>query len=94
MAGRLSYPKACGIFLGKPGAKDMVISPDGLNCRWYVRANCTVDQARVACGEVQPLARGGAPAGEVAFLTSSMTEPQVQACLSGLDVASLFRVLG
>ena len=77
-----------------PGAKDMVISPDGLNCRWCVRANCTVDQARVACGEVQPLARGGAPAGEVAFLTSSMTEPQVQACLSGLDVASLFRVLG
>jgi homoserine dehydrogenase len=39
------------------------------------------------------LARGGAPAGEVAFLTQPMTEPQLRAGLEGITVSSLFRVL-
>ena len=76
-----------------PGAPDLVVSPDILTSRWYVRARATVDQARLACGEIQPLARGGAPAGEVAFLTAPMTEPQVRDRLRGIAVNSLFRVL-
>ena len=35
----------------------------------------------------------GAPAGEVAFLTQPMTEPQIRERLAGIPVASLFRVL-
>ena len=76
-----------------PGAPDLVVSPDILTSRWYVRARATVDQARLACGEIQPLARGGAPAGEVAFLTAPMTEPQVRDRLRGIAVNSLFRVM-
>ncbi len=39
------------------------------------------------------LARSGAPAGEAAFLTAPMTQPEIQEKLAGLDVGSLFRVL-
>ena len=52
-----------------------------------------MDQARRACGEIQPLARSGAPATEVAFLTAPMTEPQVRDKLKGIQVDSIFRVL-
>ncbi len=76
-----------------PGSPDLVVSPDILTSRWYVRAQAAVDQARLACGEIQPLARAGAPASEVAFLTAPMTEPQVRDKLKGMQVDSLFRVL-
>lgn len=76
-----------------PGSKDLVVSPDILTSQWYVRARASVDQARLACGEIQPLARSGAPAGEVAFLTAPMTEPQVRDKLADMEVCSLFRVL-
>ena len=76
-----------------PGAADLVVSPDILTSRWYVRARASVDQARLACGEIQPLARAGAPAGEVAFLTAPMTEPQVRDKLKGMETDALFRVL-
>ena len=52
-----------------------------------------MDQARLACGELQPLARSGAPAGEAAFLTAPMTEPQLRDRLAGVEVDSLFRIL-
>ena len=76
-----------------PGAPDLVVSPDILSSRWYVRADASMDQARLACGEIQPLARAGAPAGEAAFLTGQMTYPQIRDCLKGMAVSSLFRVL-
>ena len=76
-----------------PGSVDMMVSSDVLASRWYVRCESTVDKARQACGEIQPLARPGAPAGEVAFLTGPMTEPQLRECLQGIYVGSLFRVL-
>lgn len=76
-----------------PGSEDLVVSSDILTSLWYVRAQGSVDQARLACGEIQPLARSGAPAGEVAFLTVPMTGPQVRDKLKGLEVGSLFRVL-
>ena len=76
-----------------PGSDDLVVSSDILASRWYVRANAAVDQARQTCGEIQLLARAGAPAGEVAFLTAAMTEPEIQEKLNGLEIGSLFRVL-
>lgn len=76
-----------------PGAEDLVVSPDILSSRWYVRAQVSVDRARQVCGEIQPLARSGAPEGELAFLTAPMSEPQVREALKGLEVNSLFRVL-
>ncbi len=76
-----------------PGSKDLVVSPDQLTSRWYVRARASMDEARLACGELQPLARSGAPVGEVAFLTAPMTQPQLMERLKGMEVCSLFRVL-
>jgi len=76
-----------------PGADDLVVSDDILTSRWYVRADCTVEQARAVCGELQPLARGGAPKEETAFLTGAMTGPQVREAVKDLRVQSLFRVL-
>ena len=75
------------------GAPDLVVSPDILSSPWYARVRATVDQVRLACGEIHLLARAGAPAGEVAFLTQPMTEPQIRERLAGIPVASLFRVL-
>ncbi len=75
------------------GAPDLVVSSDILSSPWYARAQCTADQARLACGEIHLLARAGAPAGEAAFLTQPMTEPQIRDRLQGMKVGSLFRVL-
>ena len=75
------------------GSKELVQAPDGLSFRWYVRANGTADAARKACGELTLLARGGAPANEIAFLTEAMTQAQMEQKLAGLDVLSLIRVL-
>ena len=75
------------------GAPDLVVSPDVLPSPWYVRAQVSADQARQQCGEIQLLARSGAPSGEAAFLTVPMTEPEIREKLAGLEVGSLFRVL-
>ena len=76
-----------------PGSEDLVVSSDGLTSRWYVRANTSMDQARLACGEILPLARSGAPAQEAAFLTQPMTYPQLMDRLAGVETCSVFRVL-
>ena len=75
------------------GAPDLVVSADNLVSPWYVRAQVSTDQARQKFGEIQLLARGGAPAGEAAFLTAPMTEPEIREKLAGLETGSLFRVL-
>jgi homoserine dehydrogenase len=75
------------------GAADLVESADCLASPWYVRAQLSADEARRRCGEIQLLARGGAPAGEAAFLTAPMTEPEIREKLAGLETGSLFRVL-
>jgi homoserine dehydrogenase len=77
-----------------PGAEDLVVSSDILSSRWYVRVNAGLNEMRELFGDLQALARGGAPAGEIAFLTREMTEPEVREKLTGLEVGSLFRVLG
>lgn len=76
-----------------PGSEDLVVSGDHLTSRWYVRANASMDQARLACGEILPLARSGAPAQEAAFLTQPMTRPQLMDRLEGMEICSVFRVL-
>ena len=76
-----------------PGAADLVVSSDILASRWYIRTFAGVDAARQACGEIQLLARAGAPAGEVAFLTTAMTQPELKEKLGGMEISSLFRVL-
>ena len=76
-----------------PGSKELVISSDLLVSRWYVRVNASFVQARELFGDLQALARGGAPEGEVAFLTGEMTEPEIREKLSGLEVGTLLRVL-
>ena len=47
----------------------------------------------LACGEILPLARSGAPAQEAAFLTQPMTYPQLMDRLAGVETCSVFRVL-
>ena len=76
-----------------PGSADLVVSSDLLVSRWYVRCDASMDEVRKALGEIQPLARGGAPVGEVACLTAAMTRPELDEKLQGLQVGSLFRVL-
>lgn len=76
-----------------PSSEDLVVSSDSLTSRWYVRANLSMDQARLACGEILPLARSGAPAQEAAFLTQPMTYPQLMDRLAGVETCSVFRVL-
>ena len=75
------------------GAPDLVVSASGLASPWYVRARLSADETRKRCGDIQLLARGGAPAGEAAFLTAPMAEPEIREKLAGLEAGSLFRVL-
>ncbi len=75
------------------GSADLVVSADDLVSSWYVRGEMSADQARSHCGDIQLLARSGASAGEAAFLTAPMAEPEIREKLAGLDVGSLFRVL-
>lgn len=76
-----------------PGSEDLVISSDVISSRWYVRCAASVEDMRKALGEIQPLARSGAPAGEVACLTAAMTQPELMEKLAGMEIGSLFRVL-
>ena len=77
-----------------PGDADLVVSPDTLESAWYVRMNASIEGVREALGEVSALARPGAPAGEVAFLTGPMTAGVLAEKLAGLGTpASQIRVL-
>ena len=76
-----------------PGSADLVVSSDILSSRWYVRAQMSMEAARTAFQDIQPLARSGAPAGEVAFLTGAMTAPELRQRLQGVEAGSVFRVL-
>ena len=76
-----------------PGSEDLIVSSDVLSSRWYVRCVASVEDMRQKLGEIQPLARSGAPAGEVACLTTAMTQPELMEKLGGIEIGSLFRVL-
>ena len=76
-----------------PGSEDLVVSSDVVVSRWYIRAKASLEEIRKVLGEIQPLARSGAPAGEAAFLTGPMTQPELAEKLAGIQTESLFRVL-
>ena len=76
-----------------PGGDDVVASTDSLESAWYVRAAADADAVRVTFGDVNFLARAGAPAKETAFLTGPMTRAEVEKKLEGMERLSLFRVL-
>ena len=76
-----------------PGADDLVIKPDGMASRWYIRVETSMESARDRFFDISPLARGGAPESEVAFLTSKMTESEVREKLADLTIDSLIRVM-
>ena len=75
------------------GAPDLVVSPRELASPWYVRAGAREGELQAALGQLQPLSRAGAPAGETAAITAPMTQPQLEERLAGLEVRSRFRVL-
>lgn len=74
------------------GSEDLVVSPDVLQSRWYVRMNASAEQVKLRFGDVAFLARSGAPEGESAFLTPAMTKPELLQKLSGAAAGSLIRV--
>jgi homoserine dehydrogenase len=76
-----------------PGGADVVASVDDVATPWYVRADAPAEALRAAFDEVTFLARAGAPDGEAAILTPSMTRSQLEEKLSGLSLKSVFRVL-
>ena len=76
-----------------PGDPDMMVSPDVLVSRFYVRAEGTADAVRTAFGETELLTRADAPENEAAFLTAPMTRPQLEEKLSSLKPLSVIRVL-
>ena len=75
------------------GGDDVCTPPDGLVSAWYVRAAATADAVRSLLPEANFLARHGATAGEVAFLTGGMTRAQLEEKLAGLELLSVLRVL-
>jgi len=76
-----------------PGDSHFVQGPDALASAWYVRANAEPDQIRAAFFQPVLLARTGAPEGETAFLTASMTRAALKERLHNLTPLSAFRVL-
>lgn len=76
-----------------PGGNDVSVPPDDLVTRWYVRANAPAAQLRAGFEGIAFLSRAGAPAGETAFLTDSMTRAELDKALSGLEILSVLRLL-
>ena len=75
-----------------PGGDEVVVGPEKLSFRWYVRAQGTAEDARAVPG-ASLLSRPGAPADEVAFLTGPMTRAQLEEACGALRLQSVFRVL-
>ncbi|MBP1737380.1 MAG: homoserine dehydrogenase [Oscillospiraceae bacterium] len=76
-----------------PGGDDVTVSPDGLVMSWYVRGNAGTDAVRAAFGEVEFLARSGAPAGEVCFITKPMKQETLEEKLKPFHISNIIRVL-
>lgn len=76
------------------GGEHTVTSTDPLENSWYVRMDASAEAVKNAFGEVTFLARAGAPAGEISFLTSSMNAPALANRLAEVgQTKSLLRVL-
>ena len=75
------------------GEEDVTVSPADLESAWYIRVEGTAEQVKAAFPDRTLLARAGAPEGEFALVTGPMTRAALDACLAGLKVCSVFRVL-
>ena len=75
------------------GGEDVTVSPADLESAWYIRVEGTAEQVKAAFPDRTLLARAGAPEGEFALVTGPMTRAALDACLAGLKVCSVFRVL-
>lgn len=76
-----------------PGAPDLTVSPEGLVSPFYVRAQADAEAVRTAFGEMNLLARPGAPEQEVAFLTEPMSHADLMEKLKNITALSVIRVL-
>jgi homoserine dehydrogenase len=76
-----------------PGGDDVTISPDGLELCWYVRAAADASAVRAAFGDADFLARSGAPAGEICFITPRMNQETLRAKLGSMQTFMVIRVL-
>ncbi len=76
-----------------PGGSGVALPPLDVESPWYVRAEAAPEAIRGALGDVTFLARAGAPAGEVAVLTVSMTRGELEERLKDISLHTVFRVL-
>ncbi len=76
-----------------PGGDGIAVPPDGLVTRWYVRTKAPSAQVRAGLENLELLGRAGAPAGESAFLTGSMTRAELDQALRGMENLTVIRVL-
>ncbi|MGI6498629.1 MAG: homoserine dehydrogenase [Oscillospiraceae bacterium] len=76
-----------------PGGADAAVSSESVATGWYVRGVARKEDAEKAFGDISPLHRTGAPEGEIAFLTSSMTRAEAEEKSKKFEVKSLIRVL-
>ena len=71
----------------QPNRPQGALSPDSVSSRWYVR----LDQGEMPGAE--PLARPQSASDGKAYLTQTMTRPELNALLEGKQVLSVIRVL-
>lgn len=76
----------------RSGGEDVTHPADDVASAWYVRGNADPEALRKAFGEVNFLARAGAPAGETAILTGIMARGELEKRYPG-ETATVFRVL-
>lgn len=76
----------------RSGGEDVTHPADDVASAWYVRGNADPEALRKAFGEVNFLARAGAPAGETAILTGVMARGELEKRYPG-ETATVFRVL-
>lgn len=78
----------------EPGGDHVTQPPDDLLSPWYVRGEFSADAVRTVFDAPIFLARAGAPAGEIAFLTNqALTRASFEQKLQNLPVKAAFRVL-
>lgn len=74
-------------------AQDFILPLESLSSRFYVRANCTMDEVNAVFGEVRRLSRENAPADEIAFITNEINEAEFEEKYKKIGAHGKIRVL-